>query len=240
VLITPLALLAPALAQAAAGVPGWTDLAPRVEALAVQAARQAWTAIPGRSAVAEGEWRVEARAGLPDARLQLAPCAQVDTFLPAGHRAWGLTRVGLRCTSGPVRWSFTVPVTVQVWAPAWRTRTALPAGVTLTAEHLERAPTDWAAAEALPFAQWEALQGRSVQRALPAGHALREPDLQRRQWFAAGDVVRVVAQGNGFSVATDGTALTPGFEGQPARARTDNGRIVTGVATAARRLEVAP
>lgn len=203
----------------------------QVEALARQAARAALADRP--------EARVEVQAGKLDPRLQLAPCAQVDFYLPAGHRAWGATRVGVRCVHGPVRWNVSMPLMVRVHAPAMQLAQALPAGTTLGPEHLQRAEADWTAVDSPAFAQGEPLAGRVLARALPAGATVREVDLKRRQWFAVGDTVRVIAVGAGFSVSAEGVALTPGLEGQQARVRTEGGRTVTGIATADRRVEVA-
>ena len=59
-----------------------------------------------------------------------------------------------------------------------------------------------------------------------------------RQWFAAGDTVRIVAAGAGFALSAEGEALTHGIEGQPARVRTESGRVVTGLPAGERRVEV--
>ena len=56
--------------------------------------------------------------------------------------------------------------------------------------------------------------------------------------MALGDRVRVDARGAGFAVSAEGQALTPGLEGQIARVRTDNGRVLTGRPVADRQLEV--
>ena len=72
----------------------------------------------------------------------------------------------------------------------------------------------------------------------PPVPALRDADLKKRQWFAVGDPVRVLAVGKGFSVSADAVALTPGLEGQPVRVRIDSGRTLTGVAVGDRRVEV--
>jgi flagellar basal body P-ring formation protein FlgA len=81
--------------------------------------------------------------------------------------------------------------------------------------------------------------GRTLRRSLDAGDALRQADLQVRQMFSTGDTVRIIGNGPGYAVSTEGQAMGPGLEGQPARVRTDSGRIVTGIATAMRRVEVA-
>ena len=49
--------------------------------------------------------------------------------------------------------------------------------------------------------------------------------------------MKVVAAGDGFA-RRQGQALTHGIEGQPARVRTESGRIVTGMAAGERRLEL--
>jgi flagella basal body P-ring formation protein FlgA len=49
------------------------------------------------------------------------------------------------------------------------------------------------------------------------------------QVFQAGAQVRVVAQGTGFQITSDGQALSVGVVGQPARVRMDSGRVMMGV-----------
>ena len=51
--------------------------------------------------------------------------------------------------------------------------------------------------------------------------------------------MKVVAVGAGFAVEREGQALTPGVEGQPARVRTESGRVLTGLPAGERRLELA-
>ena len=69
--------------------------------------------------------------------------------------------------------------------------------------------------------------------------ALRLADLKTRQMFTTGDTVRIVGTGPGYAVSSEGLALGPGLEGQNVRVRTESGRIITGTATAARRVDVA-
>nr|MBP6763384.1 flagellar basal body P-ring formation protein FlgA [Rubrivivax sp.] len=156
----------------------------------------------------------------------------------AGMPAWGRTRVGLRCTAGTKAWTVYLPVTVQVWSAAVVSTAALPAGAQLASAGLALAEVDWAAMPSPPIAAPQALAGRVLARAVPAGQALRHNDLQARKWFALGDRVRVDARGLGFSISAEGQALTPGLEGQTARVRTDNGRVLTGKVVAERQLEV--
>jgi flagella basal body P-ring formation protein FlgA len=68
---------------------------------------------------------------------------------------------------------------------------------------------------------------------------LRGADLRARQWFAAGDNVRLVATGSGWRINGEGQALAAGVEGQSVRVRTESGRVVSGVPVAERLVEVA-
>jgi flagella basal body P-ring formation protein FlgA len=208
------------------------QLEPATVAQALALATQAAQALAPRGA------RVLASAGALDPRLQLAPCARVEPYLAAGVPPWGRSRVGLRCLQGATAWKVTLPVTVQVWAPAVVGTASLPAGATLEDSQLTLTEVDWAAASTPPFASAQALAGRVLARPLAAGQALRAADLQPHRWFAAGETVRVVASGAGFTIDAEGQALTPGFEGQPARVRTEGGRILVGVPVGERRLEV--
>jgi flagella basal body P-ring formation protein FlgA len=188
---------------------------------------------PGASAP-----RIEVIAGKLDPRLRLAPCERVEAYLPPGARAWGRTRIGLRCQQGATRWNVTLPLTVRVWAPAAVLAAPLPAGSVLAAEHLSLAEVDWAAEPSAVFADPARLIGRTLARPLPAGDAPRQADLKARQWFAAGDTVRLVASGPGFAISSDATALSHGMEGQPARVRTEGGRVLSGRPVGERRIEV--
>jgi flagella basal body P-ring formation protein FlgA len=189
-------------------------------------------------ALAPAGARVEVTPGALDTRLRLAPCARVEPYLPATTRVWGASRVGLRCVEGSTAWNVTLPVTVKVFAPAAVAAAPLPAGTVLEAGHLRRAEVDWAAAPSPVVASAEALVGRTLAQPLPAGRPVRGANLRPRQWFAAGDTVRIVALGAGFSVSGEGQALSHGIEGQPARVRTESGRIVSGEPRGERRLEL--
>ena len=204
------------------------DTLQRIQALGEQAG----------AGLAPGVLRVAIEPGRLDPRLRLAPCERIEPYLPPGARAWGRSRVGLRCVQGPTAWNVYLPVTVKVFAPAWVAASALPAGSELQPDMLRQAEVDWAASATPPVADAAKLVGRLLARPLPAGAAVRLGDLKQRQWFAAGDTVRLVARGQGFSVSGEGQAMSPGVEGQTVRVRTETGRVLTGQAVGQHRVEV--
>ncbi len=189
---------------------------------------------------AAGMPKVEVVPGRLDARLRLTPCTEVRAYLPGGARLWGKTRVGLRCVKGVTAWNVYMPVTVNVFGPALVSTGALPAGHVLTATDFRQAEVNLA--DDLmnpPVTNEAALLGRTLARPASPGQSLRTSSLKARQWFAAGDQVQIRAAGNGFAVAGAGEAVTAGMEGQPARVRTESGRVVSGMPVAERQLEIA-
>ena len=160
-----------------------------------------------------------------------------EPYLPSGTRLWGRTRIGLRCTHGATPWNVYLPLTVRVFGSGLVAAESLPAGTALATAHLRLAEVDLADGGA-PLRMAEAALGRTLARPLSAGQPLHQADLRARQWFAAGDTVQITAIGPGFRVSGEGQALGPGLEGQPARVRTESGRVVVGVPVADRRLEL--
>lgn len=233
-----IAAAGPALAGAP-DVPPAPDGAPAIDAaaagLGAEITKQAREfvldsgALPGM--------RLEIEVGTLDPRLRLAACDRIEPYVPTGVRLWGRTRIGLRCAQGVTPWNVYLPLTVKVFGPGVTSAAALPAGTLLTAADLQTAEVDLAARGA-PVTNPQDAIGRTLARPLVPGQTLREADLRRRQWFAAGETVQITAVGPGFRVSGAGQALGPGFEGQPARVRTESGRIVVGHPVAERRIEI--
>lgn len=203
-------------------------LVERVRQLAETAARA--TAPPGT--------RVAVEIGQLDARLRLAPCQQVQPYLPPGMAVWGRSRIGLRCVQGSARWNVTLPVRVAVYGRALVAGTPLPAGAVLSQDQLAMADIDVAAEPGAVFTDPDLLIGRTLARPLSAGDAIRAPVLRSRQWFAAGETVQVRAAGEGFAVVAEARALSAGVEGQEVRVRFESGRVVSGRAVGERRVDV--
>ena len=173
--------------------------------------------------------RVAVSVGSVDARLKLAPCGNVEAYLPTGSRLLGKTRVGVRCLDGASRWNVSVPAVVKAFGSAWVVKGHVPSGGVLTDADVVESEVDWAE-EAAPVLRERTLwQGQVATRLLTTGQTVREGMLRPAQVFQAGTQVRVLAQGAGFQVSGDAQALSAGVVGQVARVRMDNGRIATGL-----------
>lgn len=229
-----LALVAPAvLAQPDGGDSALKALGGQLE----QQVRQ--LALDSSRNSAAGAPRIEVIVGQLDARLRLAPCARIEPYLPEGTRPWGKSRIGLRCLEGTAKWNVYLPLTVRAFAPGWVAVSGANAGAVLAPGDLAQAEVDLAEDPSAPLVNVDAAMGRTLARPLKPGQSVRLSHLKARQWFSAGDTVSVLAQGSGFSVAGEAQALTPGIEGQPARVRTDSGRVLSGLPVGDKRLELA-
>lgn len=199
--------------------------APDVQAIAQDWLRDATVA--AQSANGPG-LRLEVKLGSLDSRLKLAPCGNVEPYLPPGTRLWGRTRVGLRCVDGMSRWNVSLPLTVNAYGNAWVVKGQVASGATITEEDVVESEVNWAE-ESSPVLKDKSLWvGQIATRTLMTGQTLRQGMVRPAQVFQAGAQVRVVAQGAGFQVSAEGQALSAGIVGQIARVRMDNGRVSSG------------
>lgn len=173
--------------------------------------------------------RPEVQVGRLDPRLQLAPCARIEPYLPRGTQLWGRTRVGLKCLEGPVAWNVFLPVTVKAWGPAWVLKKTVAANTVLSADDADLvAEVDWADSRSPIVALPEHWVGMQAAFTLLPGQALRQNTVRAPQVFSVGSQVRVAAVGAGFEMSSTGEALTAGQVGQPARVKLANGKVVSG------------
>ena len=243
VLLAPLARVAPhRLACAvvvcgllAIGVPANADEAqPALATALVDQVR----ALASDKAAASPSTRVEVVVGQLDPRLRLAPCDRIEPYLPPNVRLWGKSRIGLRCKEGRTAWNVYLPITVKVWGRALVVPAGATAGSVIQGADLDEAEVDLAEEATPTFVDRKLIAGRTLAQPLRPGQAVRQGHIKLRQWFAAGETVKLVAAGDGFALEGAGQAITNGIEGQPARVRTESGHVVTGLPTGERRLEL--
>jgi flagella basal body P-ring formation protein FlgA len=212
----------------------------REPAVLIAEQSQAWLdqAVAAARPAGAAPLRMVVQVGALDSRLNLAPCAQVEPYLPPGVRLWGKTRIGLRCVDGVVRWNVFLPVQVQAFGQTWVMRSDVAPGNVLSPDDAVLAEVDWAHEDASVLADPDMWVGQTATRALRTGQTLRHGMVKPSQVFQAGSMVRIVAQGPGFTVTSDGQALSAGVVGEMARVRIGNGRILSGVVLDMRTVKV--
>src|SRR3954466_9798070 len=154
-------------------------------------------------AAESGNARIEVSIGQLDPRLRLAPCQSIEPYLPSGVRLWGKARIGLRCKVGPTPWNVYLPITVKVFGRALVVPAGAAAGTVLAEADLVEAEVDLAEEFTPALVDPRLAVGRTLAQNLKPGQTLRQTHLKSRQWFAAGETVRVIASGAGFALESE-------------------------------------
>lgn len=166
----------------------------------------------------------------PDERqLALASCMQLQAFLPQGQQAWGRVTVGVRCISGPNASLYVSAIVkvdgsyVKLTRPVSGGQTIGEGDVQLEQGELTAHPSD------LVLSLKDAV-GQTPRQALSPGQPLRNTYLQHEGGIRAGQLVKIVANGNGFSVVNHGHALNGAMHGELIRVKLDDGQVLSGIA----------
>ena len=232
-----LAVAAGVLALGAGGVGAQTAEQPS-DSQTIYAAAQRWLDNSLAQQGSDLPLRMEVEVGQLDWRLKLAPCQQVEPYLPPNTRLWGKARLGLRCVQGAIKWNVFLPITVKAMGPAWVIKGQVAPGTALKAADAIAMEVDWADNHSAIVANQADWVGKTATRLLSTGQALRQDMVKASQVFQTGAQVRVVATGPGFEIAGRAQALSAGVVGQSAMVKMDNGQVITGTVSDARTVKV--
>jgi flagella basal body P-ring formation protein FlgA len=159
----------------------------------------------------------------------LPACDAFDAFLPTGTATRGRMTVGLRCRTGGT-WTRFVPAYVKVEGTYYVATRTIEPGDALGLGDMTPQTGDLAALPRSVVTSDSDLVGVRATARIAAGAPLRKELLRAPTVIQQGQTVQVVAQGSGFTVSTEARALTQAAAGGVARAKTLDGRMVTGVA----------
>jgi flagella basal body P-ring formation protein FlgA len=181
---------------------------------------------------------VSVKVGAIDARTALAACPAPEAFLQPGARAWGKTTVGVRCTA-PSSWTIFIQAQVNVKADYVAAAVPLAQGQAVEQGQLMLVKGDIAAMPNGIITDMAQAIGRTPTVSLAAGTPLRLDTLRSKPVVQQNQAVRLVLNGNGFSVSSEGRAIGSAGEGQVVQVRTASGTVVSGTAKAGGMVEVA-
>ncbi len=209
-----LGLLGPLVSVAHAAQQGMAEIRQAADAYA----RQQTAHMTGQVSVTVGA--IEA--------MQLAACAKLQAFMPLGAKLWGNSNIGVRCAQG-ADWTVYVPVTVRVQAPVVVAARPLPSGRQLVAEDLSLQMAELTQLPAGVISNQEDALGKVLSYGVVAGNPLRQDMLRAPILVRQGQSVRLVAQGAGFKVSSEGKALNNAAIGQQVQVKAQNGQTVSGI-----------
>lgn len=160
----------------------------------------------------------------------LPPCDDYEAFLPNGTTPRGRISVGLRCR-GDKPWTRFVPTQVTVEGRYYVAARAIEAGEPLNDADVTERSGDLGDLPRTVVTEASALQGVVAANRIAAGAPLRRESMRGVVAIQQGQTVQLVAQGPGFTITTEGKALTRAEVGAAVQAKTRDGRLLTGVAT---------
>ncbi|KVZ39199.1 flagellar basal body P-ring formation chaperone FlgA [Burkholderia ubonensis] len=167
----------------------------------------------------------------------LAACTTLEPFLPTGARLWGRTTVGVRC-AGERPWTVYLQARVTVQATYYAAARQIAPGEVLTAADLVARDGDLTLLPLAVITDPSQAVGSTALARVAAGLPLRQDMLKSAASVSAGQTVRVVAAGPGFTISTEGSALANAAPGQSVRVRMAAGQIVTAIVKDAGTVEI--
>ena len=181
--------------------------------------------------------KVEITAHPIDKNLKLSYCPSPQVFFPSNSKAWGKTTVGIQCGL-PTPWNIYVEANVSIMGDYVVAANNLTQGQSLTSSDLILQKGDLTTLPTGFFTDTSVAVGRVARVSLASGSVMKQEMLKMPVVIVQGQNVRVNGVGQGFSVSTEGQALTNAAEGDLVKVRVQNGTIISGTAKNNGQIEV--
>ena len=157
----------------------------------------------------------------------LAACTTLEPFMPTGARLWGTTSVGVRC-AGAKPWTLYLQARIAIEATYYLAAHQIEPGNLITAQDLLARNGDLSnLPRAIVTDPSQAVGSTAITR-IGAGVPLRQDLLKSASAVTIGQTVKVVAQGQGFSISSEGSVMNNASPGQQVRVKMAGGQIISG------------
>jgi flagella basal body P-ring formation protein FlgA len=164
-----------------------------------------------------------------DSRLRLPKCDRIETWLPPSNRLWGHSSIGVRCDT-PAAWSLYVPVMIKVTSNVLVAARPIANGQAIQAEDVQLQQKDVTAYAGSVLTMLDQVVGKNVVTGVQVGAVLRSEMLRAATVILQGQQVKLVAQGAGFKITSEGQAMGNAAAGQVVSVKTRSGQIIKGIA----------
>jgi flagella basal body P-ring formation protein FlgA len=164
-----------------------------------------------------------------DPRLKLATCDNIEPYLPPGNRLWGHSSIGVRCTS-PATWSIYVPVYIKVSNNVLVAARPIASGQTIQSDDVQLQMRDITQFAGSALTAPEQAIDKQANGPIGNGTILRSEMLRAADIILQGQSVKLIAQGAGFRVSSDGLAMNNAKLGQVVAVKTRSGQVIKGIA----------
>lgn len=158
----------------------------------------------------------------------LAACTTLEPFMPTGARLWGRTTVGVRC-AGAKPWTLYLQAQISIEATYYLAARQIESGAMVTAEDLLARNGDLSNLPRAIITDPSQAVGSTALVRINAGMPLRQDLLKSASAVTIGQTVRVIAQGQGFSISSEGSVMNNASPGQQVRVKMAGGQIISGI-----------
>lgn len=174
------------------------------------------------------ETRTKVEIGSIPASPRYASCRKWQAFLPPGSQAWGNVSVGVRCMDGG-SFSFYVGARVVITGNYLVAARPISLGQVVQLEDVRTEQGELTAQGQDLLVSMDQVIGRIAKLNIMPDRPLQAALFRQEPIIQAGQPVKVISRGNGFSVSNEGQALSSGMLGQTIRVRMPGGNIVSGI-----------
>lgn len=158
----------------------------------------------------------------------LAACTTLEPFMPTGARLWGTTSVGVRC-AGAKPWTLYLQARIAIESTYYLAARQIEAGTVVTAQDLLARNGDLSNLPRAIITDPSQAIGSTTLTRISAGMPLRQDLLKSASAVTIGQTVRVVAQGQGFQISSEGSVMNNAGPGQQVRVKMAGGQIISGI-----------
>jgi flagella basal body P-ring formation protein FlgA len=158
----------------------------------------------------------------------LAACTALEPFMPTGARLWGTTSVGVRC-AGAKPWTLYLRARVAIESTYYLAARQIEAGTVVTAQDLLARDGDLSNLPRAIITDPSQAVGSTALIRINAGMPLRQDLLKSQSAVTIGQTVRVIAQGQGFQISSEGSVMNNAAPGQQVRVKMGGGQIISGI-----------
>ncbi|MGN6083467.1 flagellar basal body P-ring formation chaperone FlgA [Trinickia sp.] len=158
----------------------------------------------------------------------LAACTTLEPFMPTGARLWGTTSVGVRC-AGAKPWTLYLQARIAIESTYYLAARQIDVGTVVTAQDLLARNGDLSNLPRAIITDPAQAVGSTALVRISAGMPLRQDLLKSASAVTIGQTVRVVAQGEGFQISSEGSVMNNASPGQQVRVKMGGGQIISGI-----------
>lgn len=162
-----------------------------------------------------------------DPRLALAPCAQMEAFLPTGATLLGRTTIGVRCNERN-SWSLFVPATITITMNMLVSSKPLQQGQVIGAGDFSIQSGE--IKQPGIITDEAQINGKVLKFSIGAGQLLKEDMFRPPYAVTQGQSVQLISERPGFKLRTEGQAMNNAAVGQAAQVKVPSGKVISGIA----------